>query len=76
MSGHGDQTTALSITTVQADGSVLTRRWYTCAGCTEVLAAQLGPPVQETLASPEAAASIEAHMETVPGLVNLTPGES
>lgn len=69
MSGHTAGVAALTIATRQADGTTISRRWLTCEHCAEGLAAQLGPPSDEVLITPDAAADIQAAFEAAPGVV-------
>ncbi|MEU1736489.1 hypothetical protein [Streptosporangium sp. NPDC020145] len=70
MSGHGHHGTAsLTIAIRQADGSMVSRLWLTCEHCAEHLAAQLGPPFDEVLATADARQTLQQVAETMPGYV-------
>ncbi|GAA3078027.1 hypothetical protein [Streptosporangium carneum] len=70
MSSHVHHGTAsLTIAIRQADGSMVSRRWLTCEHCAEHLAAQLGPPFDEVLATADARQTLQEIAGTMPGYI-------
>ena len=70
MSGHVHHgIAALTIVTRQTDGTAVSRRWLTCEHCAEHLAAQLGPPRDEVLATAEAREALQEIAEAMPGYI-------
>ncbi|RBQ21557.1 hypothetical protein DP939_02275 [Spongiactinospora rosea] len=53
----------------QPDGTTLARRWHTRACCAETLAAQLGKPHEEMLATAPAADAVRDVMRDTPGII-------
>lgn len=74
MCEHHGGSARLIIATPSADGSIHTRHWTICALVADDLAAHLGAPDVESLASAEGVATVNQAMQDVPGVVRTHRG--
>ncbi|WP_146607375.1 hypothetical protein [Spongiactinospora gelatinilytica] len=66
---HSAGIATVSITIRHSDETTLVRRWYICDGCAGYLAAQLGSPDSELLATSAAVQAASDVLRTTPGIV-------